>query len=288
MVHLRFRSDTDVMRLDGISRTGYGVEALRGVTGFGLPPVSTQWRAGAGDGAAYRGERKQPRDIDIPLHIFAPDREALEREKTRLSLVLMQGEFDLDVVEDGGAYWTTRVVRVGGGDIAYGDGTTGDRELTTIVTLRAGYPYFTSHEERCKEVTNAGAGRGLLGAGFSLVALKISGSQAIGDMLLVNDGDAVTWPVWRIVGPGQDLVVSDGSRAMKWLGALSAGEELIINTRASTVRTLAGTNRYSELAPAPRFWPLPPGQTLARVSMVNTTGESAIRATWRPRKWWVI
>lgn len=286
-VYLRFRSATDTMPLDRVSMNGYGVEALKGVTGLGLPPVSTQWLTGAGDGATYRGERKQPRDIDVPLHILMPTRADLELEMARLSRMVMNGPFDMDVVEASGNYWTNRVVRVGGGDFSYGEGTTGERELTTVITVR-GAPYFTSYQEQSEIVTNKGAGRGLLGAGFSLVSLKVAASQAIGDMLLRNEGDAPAYPVWRITGPGKNLVVSDGARTFQWNGTLTAGEELIIDTRRASVRTAAGASRYADLAPAPRFWRLEPGQTLAHVSLASTNSQSAIRCTWRPKKWWVI
>ncbi|MFY1688182.1 phage distal tail protein [Plantactinospora sp. WMMB782] len=284
-VYLRFRRETDSIALNGVARNGHGVEALTGVTGLGLPPVSTQWLTGAGDGALYRGRRVQPRDIDIKLYFFLPDREALEAELARMAAML-DGPCALDVVSDGGQYWTTEVVRVGGGDFVYGKDTIGENELTTVVTLRAGDPYFTSSITETQAVSNAGVGRGLLG---NLSKLQVSASQAIGSMLIDNRGDAVAWPVWRVTGPGRDLTVTlPNGQGFVWEGELEDGEVLVIDSKAASVKLSTGENRYGDLGPAPKFLPLPRGSTLVTVSMDDTTSASAVQCTWRTRKWWVI
>jgi hypothetical protein len=291
-VYMRMRGAAGTIRLDQQSRTGYGMEVHVGVTGLGLPPVTAQYRTGAGDGAQFRGRRTQPRDIDLPISLYYPSRSLLKEGMSRLALMLAQ-PFDLDLVEDTGEYWTLNVVRVGGGDYAYGEGTIGERELRTVVTVRAGDPYFVSGTLVEARVDNAGAGRGLL---KGLTKMQVSASQAIGMMTLANVGEVETWPTWIARGPGKNLNIRlpDGS-GFTWEGEIGAGQDLAIYTRESRVTLWDGpegsgssTSAYADLAPAPYFFPLPPGTTVATVSMTDTTAESFIRASWRPRKWWVV
>jgi hypothetical protein len=42
--------------------------------------------------------------------------------------------------------WSTTVVHTGGGDYNYGKDTTGETDLFTTITVRAGDPYFTCRE----------------------------------------------------------------------------------------------------------------------------------------------
>src|SRR5262245_12402992 len=104
MPRFRLESTSDAFDLDGVTGSGEGVALLEGVTGAGLPPVSTQWSEGAGDGATWRGERVLARDVDLPLFIQAADRRALTAVTTRLARMLT-GPMTLRFVEDDGTSW---------------------------------------------------------------------------------------------------------------------------------------------------------------------------------------
>ncbi len=285
MAKLRLESSLDILDLNQIHETGLGVQALSGVTGLGLPPVSVQWLEGAGDGATYRGKRVLTRDIDIPFDILGRDRDHLKALLSRFSKILA-GECTLVVEEDNGATWTTKVHRVGGGDFAYGPDTIGERDLQTVVTFRAGDPYFTSTETTTASLAAEGAGRGLLD---SLASMPVSASQAIGDMVLNNTGDAHAYPLWQVYGPGDTFqAVSPTGETLRWEGSLLDGESLTLDTRTGQVTDQLGANRYADLAPAPRFFSIAPGMTTVAVSLQNTTATSKVVCSWRPRKWMVI
>src|SRR5690606_14528783 len=133
---------TEVLDLDEISLKGEGVEVVSGLTGFGLPPVEVFWSEGAGDGAQPRGRRVLPRDIDLPLHIAAPGRQALKQMVNKISRV-MTGKMILRVYDTNEDYhlWV-EVYRTGGGTFTYGVDTDGEYTWEGIVTVRAGDPYF--------------------------------------------------------------------------------------------------------------------------------------------------
>jgi hypothetical protein len=287
MPRLRLESATDAFDLDDITDTGWGIEALKGATGFGLPPVAVQWIEGAGDGSTFRGQRVMPRDIDIPLYFRAPTRAQLQELLGRFAR-LMSGAMTLRFVEDIGTDWSLVVHRVGGGTYVYGQDTVGLMELRTVVTLRAGDPYWVSSVEIRRTVGTAGAGRGLIKAA-SFTKLRLSDSSASGAVALENPGDVDAYPVWQITGPGNNFhAVGPNGDEFTWTGTLVGGETLTIDTRKASVVDGTGASRYSQLATAPRFWRVPPGFSSASVSMAGTTSSSLITLTWRPRKWAIV
>ncbi|AGM12195.1 hypothetical protein ZEMLYA_20 [Streptomyces phage Zemlya] len=285
MAKLRLENSLDSLDLDQVETNGYGVQALTGASGLGLPPVSVQWIEGAGDGAVYRRTRVLPRDIDLPLDIVGRDRADLKNHLSRLSLMLA-GPCTLRMIEEDGTDWSTQVVRVGGGEYTYGVDSIGSTDLQTVITLRAGDPYWTS-----SVITRKQVGGDLTSSPFltNMVQMQVTASQAIGSILLENTGDAVAYPVWEIFGPGNNFkAVSPSGQMLHWTGSLSAGQRLIIDTRQGTVVDSTGANRYSELAAAPRFWAIDPGISTAEASLLDVTNASKIVCSWRPRKWMVI
>ncbi|MFJ3775221.1 phage distal tail protein [Streptomyces sp. NPDC090075] len=285
MPKLLLVSGADVIDLNEIDDKGVGFQAKSGVTGLGLPPVSVQWLEGAGDGAVYRATRVQTRDIDIPVEILAHDRTELQAQLSRLALVLAGG-CTLVLDQGNGVMWSSEVHRVGGGEYTYGSDTVGGREFQTVLTLRAGDPYFTSSEQQIRYVGGSTATAAFLS---SLANVKVAPSQAIGQINLLNSGDAPAYPVWDVTGPGDHFVAtSPTGETLKWTGTLTAGQKLTIDTRKGTVVDQSGTNRYDLLDTAPRFWTVQPGESTAVASLLNTTTASRITCSFYPRKWMVV
>ncbi|ATI18803.1 minor tail protein [Streptomyces phage Diane] len=285
MPKLLLVSGADTIDLNEIDEYGIGFQVKSGVTGLGLPPVSVQWLEGAGDGATYRRTRVQTRDIDLPIEILALDRTDLQAKLSRLALVLAGG-CTLVLQNGDGVQWHTDVWRVGGGEYTYGEDSVGDREFQTVLTLRAGDPYFTSSVQQVRTISGAAAAPSFLS---SLAAMPVAPSQAIGSINLYNSGDAVAYPVWEVRGPGDTFIAtSPRGEVLRWDGALASGEKLIIDTKKGTVQDGTGANRYDLLDTAPRFWTVEPGESTAGASLLNTTSASQITCSWYPRKWMVI
>jgi hypothetical protein len=285
MAKLLLENALDSLSLNGIEEDGRGVQAMTGVTGLGLPPVSVQWLEGAGDGATFRRSRTLPRDIDIPLDIVGVSRDDLKKITTRLAKMLA-GPCTLRLIEDDGTDWSTQVVRTGGGEYSYGNDTTGDKDVQTVITLRAGDPYWTS-----SVVTTAQIGGSTAASPFvsGFMSMPVASSQAMGQITLENTGDVAAYPVWTIVGPGDNFkAISPSGETLWWKGTLAAGQKLIVDTKLGTVKREDGSNQYALLAPAPRFWAIDPGTATCNASLLNVTSASAITVQWKPRKWMVI
>ncbi|WP_411120608.1 phage distal tail protein [Streptomyces sp. x-19] len=281
MTALLLETERDVLDLDGVATRGFGFQATAGMTGLGLPSVEVQWLEGAGDGARWRGQRVVSRDLDIPLDIVGRDRADLGGLVSRLARAVA-GECSLVLVDDDGVRWSTQVYRTGGGDL---DATAG-ADLQTVISFRAPDPYFTASTVSTQTVGGDTGTRPFLS---NLVAMPLAASQAIGSVQLDNSGDVAAYPTWDVFGPGRDLTVTSATgEKLRWTGALAAGQKLTIDTRNGSVRDGANTNRYADLAAAPRFWTVPPGTSTAGVSLLDTTAASRVVCTWQPRRWMVI
>lgn len=284
MPGLILASATDVLDLDAVAKLGEGVQVTAGVTGLGLPPVSLQWVEGAGDGATLRGGRVPPRDIDLPLMIEAANRNGLKAWVRRFTL-MMAGKCKLSFVEEGGEAWSTDVVRVGGGNWSYGEDTTGETDLFTVVTLRAADPFFTSNVVNTAVIRRS-TGRGLLP---KLAALRVTSDQALGVVTFNNTGTVGAHGAWTVKGPGTNfMAISPSGEVLNWTGTLTINDTLTIDTKAGTVVDQTGANRYDELAPAPRFWQIPPGVSQCTAMMDGATVDTSVSLTWSPRQWVVI
>jgi|GEM_PF-998918 len=259
-ISLQLESATDTVSLDDLVDLPTGVQALAGATGFGLPPVAVQWLEGAGNGARYRGRRAQTRTFDLPIYIDGGNRPELKALWRRLVLMLMnEAECRLRLVEEDGSSWWIDVIRTGGGDLVYGQDTTGEQELRTVLSLTAGYPLWTAETARSRRVQLPRVKKGLLP---ELSKLQVMPSAAFDSLTVDNRGDAPAPPVWKIVGPGTRFeATSPSGESLVWAGSLLAEESLTFDVAEGTVIDHKGVNRYDELGVAPRFWSLPPGQS---------------------------
>lgn len=237
MLSLTLSSSTDELDLGALLDGSYGMQAVAGLTGTGLPPVSVQWAEGAGDGAVYRGKRVLPRDVDIPLFIDGEGRPGLRALVKRLAIILAD-EANLTLTDSLGDAWVLNVVRVGGGDFIYGGDTDGENSLQIVVTLRAGQPFWTRV------------------AGEAFYKTDFTNDT----MLIPSDLSVETPPVWRVTGPGKDLtIISPKGERLEWIGSLANGEALWIDARNGTVESGTGESRYANLGPSPRFAKIPLG-----------------------------
>lgn len=289
MAQLRLETATESIDLASVSSVGFGIEALSGVTGLGLPVVQGQWLDGAGDGSVWRGQRYPARDIDIPLYFLAPD-EDLDGSGLRALVhkfaIMTAGAMTLRFIDNSGGEWTLDVRRIGGGDYIYGVDTWGRREMRTVLTVRAGFPFFTAGETT--SVTARAGGRGLLKGTTSLVQLQMSTTDVFGSMSFHNTGHVAVFPTWKITGPGAGISISSSLGAFTWSGTLTSGQYLIVDARRASVVDQVGANRYDLLGNAPRFFPIPPGDSVVITDMTGTDATSSIVATYQELRLAVI
>lgn len=277
--------------LDSYLQHEQGFQVLSGLTGFGLPQMNVQWLETAGHGAKYRSKRALPRDIDLPLLLEGKTREGLRALVDQLSQVL-SGEVTLRFYPDEGEpdnSFYVKCHRTGGGSYVYGRDSIGETDLIMWITLRAGDPFWKASEPTILISRTPSAGSFL----SNLVSLNVSGSQLTGTLDLDNPGTADAYPVWKVRGPfSRFRAVSPQGEVLEYnypQGHVVAYWVYLDTENGTCYRPNTMENLYHRLAPAPKFWAIPPGGTTAEVIIDGAEpGQTTLTVEWYPRYWMVV
>jgi hypothetical protein len=263
-----------------------GMRALAKLRGTGLPPVATQWFEGAGDGASYRGGRLLARVLDVPIKVYGNTENEVAASLGLIGRIfaLTAGDVRLTIDRTGQA-WYVDVRRTGGGDWEWGEDSDGSSYVMTVLTVQAGDPYWTAVTEQSRVVAPNLIKRGLITPGGSLSKLQLATGTAFGAVEFSNDGDVPAYPEWTLTAPfaGFNLISGTGE-AVRWSGGKQTGH-LIVNTKLGTITDETGKNAYAGLAPAPRFWPIQPGESQATVELVTAQAGAQAVALWHAKRW---
>lgn len=271
-----------------------GVQAKIQMRGTGLPPVSTQWFEGAGDGASFRGGRNLARVMDMTIKVFSGDGRAAVRD--RLSLLgrifsLRAGDVRLTANLDGDE-WFVDVRRTGGGDFDWEADTDSVSYIKTVITLQAGDPYWTQLDQESQKLTTGGTGRGLLKAA-PLSNLELSTTTALGVGEIENTGDVPVFGVWTIKAPFSGFeLTSPFGESLLWgtagdgvPGAVKGTGFIVVNMELGTAVDESGANAYGGFGPVPRFWAVEPGVSEVGVLVNDPTGDTEVLVIWNPKRW---
>lgn len=276
----------------GTIALGNKVKLTNRLKGTGLPPVNVQWFEGAGDGANYRGSRVLSRTIDLPLSFYGSSRDEIWDLFSQVAVIFAPNNGQVRMkMELDGQTWYTDVVRTGGGDWDWASDTDGQTFLRTVITVKAGDPYWTRSDATSQVVSPGGLGRGLIKTPTPrLSALKVSTTNSLGSVTFQNPGDVAVYPKWTLAGPFTGFTLTSPSgEVLSWSGTLIAGQSLTIDTAAGTIVDQDGVNRYSGLGAVPRFWSIPPGNSIGSVEMLNTVSPGSLATViWQPKKWVVF
>ncbi|MGN7964913.1 hypothetical protein ACTJKK_02425 [Microbacterium sp. 22179] len=284
-----------------------GHEALAGIVGFGLPGVTNQWFSGAGSTSTHRGSRISRRVINLPLKVYASNRQELNELLSDLSIILdpfvprpdgYRGAARLFFGMPDDFEWYVDVVRSGGGDWSRKTDSDDRTYFKTTLQLEAGDAFWTRNEPEHFDVKVADPGppTALLPR-IARLRVRNTDSTAQGIREMVNSGDAAAYPTFTLHGPatfvgfyGPRTFVPHSStvEAFSWVGELAAGETLTIDMREHTVEDQAGNNRYEGVEVAPHFFAVSPGRSTMAVFVEGATPATLLTAQWRPKRWAVV
>jgi hypothetical protein len=145
--------------------------------------------------------------------------------------------------------------------------------------MRAPNPFWLSAIEEQFSIGTGSTGRGLLPL---LTKMKVSSSSTLGVVTVVNAGDVRAFPIWKITGPVNDLVISNGVEQFGFASVFS-GEVLTVNTETGAVTNSADENLYARLNVAPKLFSLPPGTTGLTILGIDTDLDFNVLLTYSPR-----
>jgi len=268
---------------DTLTFDDYNYILTDGLKGFGIPVTTLRIQPSAVDGGVFRHVKRGIREVDLPIVTIGTSREDTESKLRRLGNILnnYNGSARLTATYPDGSAFYLDVYYAGGGETIFGQDA-GSTYARWVVSVQAPNPFWTSTVAQTFSVTQSGTGRGLLP---KLANLKLTSTAAIGVVTLNNTiGDVPSYPVWKAYGPMDSLTINNGSVGFAYNTPITAGDVVTIDTYAGTVTNLAGTNVYSNLGSAPKFFTIPPGTSTANVYGANVTSASQISCTYYPRR----
>ncbi len=253
--------------------------------GAGMPPIELASELVPEQaGARFRHARHDVRVVDLTL---APRSFAGDPDEVRTKLRSLYRA--LDPVRGAGRIRRIRPSGESRDLVCYYSGGLELEERdpawqVAVATFRAFDPYWRDSSDALVTFGDANAF-------FPVLPLEVSSEETLGATTVTNDGDVDTWPVWEVVGPGDNLrLINDTTGKVLELTAaggvaLAAGETITIDTRpgAKTVRLGDGTNLYPKLTTASSLWPLIRGTQAMTIELQNVATESRVNLTYRRR-----
>ena len=111
----------------------------------------------------------------------------------------------------------------------------------------------------------------------------LASSTVAGAYQLEVSGDAPAWPVWEIVGPGEDLLIESVDTGEQIFIEGEFGEVVTIDTRAGDIysASFAQGELWNRVSIESVLFPLQPGSNNIRMTMVNARPDSEVRLRYR-------
>jgi len=269
---------------------GYGVQS--GPLGLGLPPRALLERDRVdGHGSDPVGTRVGPRDITIPLDVYAATRTEFIQRRRRLQRIAGRSNhlrpLRVTYVEDTGAREWVEGVYVGGLE---GDESTGnDRSELFAVKIRASRPYWHLPTVPESWSLDFPAGRNW----FPLLGRSPAASVVGGRRDLVVPGDVEVRPPWVVHGPGTGLFIHNYTAGWEVvvdveLPSSGPGSVLTVTTEVGeqSIRDGYGNSFFSAIVNGPaggwEMGPLLPGINDIEVRVDGSSDSSSISLTYDP------
>jgi hypothetical protein len=253
-----------------------------GMTGFGVAPTQVRIDPSSGIGGVFRHSRRATRELDLPITVLGTNQLDVQTKLRKLARITQdrRGPMRLRATYSTGQQLFMDLHYVGGAEGQWGEDQGGATYAVLVLSCQAPKPFWESLSKQQFNLTGGGAGRGLLP---QLTKLKISSSQALGDVTINSTADVEIYPVWTIKGPVEDFTVDDGKQSWSITGVIALGETYTVDTELKTVVDQDGVNRYDRLGPAPKLFPFQPGETTLAITGTNTTDDTSVTAEYALR-----
>ena len=260
----------------------YSNYVLTGLTGQNIPSTKVRIDESAGAGGTWRNTKRGIRDISMSITVIGSSRSDVESKLRRLARLTQDanGATVVSAIYDDASELTLDCHYATGAEGVWGGDVTGLIWCSWVLSFQAPQPYWQSADVESFSVTSGNTGRGLLP---QLTKLRVSSSQALGVVTVNNTGDVEAYPIWNILGPVEDLVISNGTQSFGLNVAVAAGETITVNTETGTVIDDIGANRYANLNPAPKLFSLLPGITSVSVNGINADANTRITCSYALR-----
>lgn len=258
----------------------YGLQVTS--RGIGWPAKVNQYAESAGDGGVNVGSKYGMRALDLTVLTLGTSRADIEAKLNTLGRIVdpQQGQSRLVCTFQNGQAWDLPFDYNSGLE---GDGTeSGPTYSRNTLSLTAPKPFWVSRQAvQFRVAVPADIQADLV---EDLAELPVAPSTVLGEVTVTNPGDVPSPVTWIIRGPADGASISFGGAGFSFDEPIADGDEIRITTKPVRVTNLAGDNVYNALGTAPKFRPIPPGQTTLQLQMVNATGDASISGFFNPRR----
>lgn len=270
-----------------------GMGSLKGRSGFGLAPTTLTADDLDSGGGLLRSIHAGPQIVHIPLAVWADDSATFYQRYDALAASFQH-------VRGGQASPGTLTVQRPDGTgrytrAYYQDGLNPqewtNRKGVTITDLQfwCPSPYWYGDTLTWRITYQDPAGFPF----FPLLPLRLAPESVStgGPVVFTNPGDAPSWPVWQITGPGTPTLTSvTRGETIQFADPIPAGRTVTIDTRppslapdtALTAVDDTGANWWPSLTQFPQLWPLEAGPNSVTLAMPGATEDTQILMTVDP------
>ncbi|MGO3895348.1 phage distal tail protein [Brevibacterium aurantiacum] len=276
----------DEITLDGV---GSEFTLKPGMTGTGTAPREITFSELAGGGSMVRHRRNTNMDIMIPVDVFHGHGEdsyaKLEDSRRRLEHICT------DQVE-------IRLQTKDGYRSAFGylkDGLEGDFAKNVVNRYRMNLaPTFVCNDtwwygEEHVLIQKVDAARKPFLTSFGGTAtipffpVVLASSTVDGAYQLDIKGDAPAWPIWEVIGPGEDLLIENIDTGERVFIEGEFGEKVTIDTKLGDIYSDSFTRGelWDRVSRDSDLFPLTPRLNQIKITMVNARPDSEVRLKYR-------
>lgn len=270
-----------------------GMGSLQGRSGFGLAPTTLTLDDLDSGGGLLRTVHVGPQVVHLPLAVWAEDSTTFYARYDALVASLQH-------VRNGRATPGRITVQRPDGQARstvayYQDGLSPtewpNRKGVTITDLQflAPSPYWYGETITWRITWQDPAGF----AFFPLLPLRLAPESVStgGPVTFANPGDAPSWPVWQITGPGTPTLTSlTRDQTIQFTAPIPSGRTVTIDTRppslapdtALTAVDDIGANWWPHLTQFPQLWPLEAGPNRVTLAMPGATSATQILMSLDP------
>lgn len=267
-----------------------GMEVTEGVTGRGIPPIRRVRHNVAGQpGSVLDDVKHDMRTLQVPVLLQASnesDRTALIRDWSH-RFDPERGPSILDLVAADSTERLLTASYASGLEVVEDASNRFPGTQAAVLTFESDDPYFYDTVQQSESFGSSGTSTPwFLDPTKSILPVSLSSSAILGSATVATASDVEVWPIWTVIGPGSELVIRNNTsgRQFLWGGTLTAGQQLIIDTRPGVKTLLSDTdvNLFGGLT-AWDLWPLLAGDNDLEVTMAGTDLSSEIDLAWTDR-----
>lgn len=276
-----------------LTNENVGMGSLQGRSGFGLAPTTLTADDLDSGGGLLRSIHAGPQIVHIPLAVWADDSTTFYARYDQLAASFQHVRGGKTVPgrltvqrPDGKARSTTAY---------YQDGLNPqewtNRKGVTITDLQfwCPSPYWYGDTITYRVTYPDPAGFPF----FPILPLVLAPANVStgGPVTITNPGDAPSWPVWRITGPGTPTLTSiTRGETILFTEEVPAGRTVTIDTRppsiapdtALTAVDDTDANWWPMLDQFPQLWPLEAGPNTVNLAMAGATSDTQILMSLDP------